>query len=89
MAVGWLGHPAISKTSCLPDSPGYPLDSTCCCYLLLKQVTDSHQFKPTDLFTGNHYIQYKCYKKYRVDLIIGDLNYSTMDNGNCKQINML
>ena len=25
-----------------------------CCYLLLKQVIDSHQFKPTDAFTGNH-----------------------------------
>ena len=25
-----------------------------CCCLLLKQVIDSHQFKPTDVFTGNH-----------------------------------
>ena len=25
-----------------------------CCSLLLKQVIDSHQFKPTDVFTGNH-----------------------------------
>ena len=25
-----------------------------CCYFLLKQVIDSHQFKPTDVFTGNH-----------------------------------
>ena len=25
-----------------------------CCCLLLKRVTDSHQFKPTDVFTGNH-----------------------------------
>ena len=31
------------------------------CCLLLKQVIDSHQFKPTDVFTGNHiYKQYKC-----------------------------
>ena len=27
---------------------------TYCCCLLLKQVIDSHQFKPTDVFTGNH-----------------------------------
>ena len=28
-------------------------NETCCC-LLLKQVNDSHQFKPKNLFTGNH-----------------------------------
>ena len=25
-----------------------------CCFVLLKQVIDSHQFKPTDVFAGNH-----------------------------------
>ena len=43
-----LINPVLSKTSSLPDQQGYPLYSTCCHCLLLKQVIDSHQFRPTD-----------------------------------------
>ena len=55
MIVGWFGSLALrSKTPFLPDLSGYPLYSACCCCLLLKQVLYSHQYKPSNIFTGNH-----------------------------------
>ena len=34
------------------------------------------------MYLQKPFIQYKCYKKYRVILIIDDMNYCTMENGN-------
>ena len=55
-----------------------------CCCLLLKQAIDSHQFKPTDVFTGNHIYNTNATKKYRVILIIVDMSCCTLDDGNSK-----
>ena len=51
---GYLMNHLLYLFHNIPDPPGYPLYSTCCCCLLLKQVVDSHQFKPTYIFKGNH-----------------------------------
>ena len=60
------------------------LDSVRYCCFLLKQVIGSHQFKPTDVFTGNHIYNTNATKKCRVTLIIGDMYCYTLDNGNYK-----